>query len=89
MNITKEVCRIPMILTVKKLLVGMTANEIVTLSSITDFDKDQSTSRPHINQSHGLRNRGHRGHLPALSPSLYKVPLFSFQSALSCLIGCP
>ena len=35
------VCSIPIFLTVKKLAAEMTANKIVTLSSIVEFDKDK------------------------------------------------
>ena len=41
MNTKNEVCRMPMILNVKKLVEKMTTSEIVNSSSIMDFDKNE------------------------------------------------
>ena len=96
----KEVRGIPMILNVKKLVAEMTANETVKLSNIIDIDKDKFNmlskgkskyrADPILDKGMDVQTGDTGGTYPSLFHKfVYKVPLFSFQCALSCLRGFP
>ena len=77
----------------------MSANEIVKLSSIIDFDKDklnisskdESKYKADLTLGKGMdvRTEGTGGTgLPQFSQILYKVPFLISQGNFSCLRGC-